>query len=214
MNAPRPDAAVIPHPFLPALPAPLVLASQSPRRAHILTAQQLAFTIDPAAADESALPGEEPRPHVLRLALEKARTVASRHPACVCLGCDTVVVLDGDILGKPRDPEHAAQMLRRLAGREHQVFSGVALVAPQIAFAQADHDVTAVRFRPLSDPEIARYVATGEPADKAGAYGIQGHGAMLVDGIQGCYFNVMGMPLVALRRLWLACAARASAQHA
>ena len=207
MNAPRPDAAVVPHPFLPALPAPLVLASQSPRRAHILRAQQLAFSIDPAAADESALPGEEPCPHVLRLALEKARTVALRHPAAVCLGCDTVVVLDGDILGKPRDRGHAAQMLHRLAGREHQVFSGVALVAPGLGFAQADHDVTAVRFRPLSPAEIERYVATGEPADKAGAYGIQGHGAMLVDGIQGCYFNVMGMPLVALRRLWMACAA-------
>lgn len=205
MTAPPSPGPSAPHPFLPALPGPLVLASASPRRAHILQAQQLAFVVDPSAADETALPGEQPAPHVLRLAMEKARTVAARHPAAVTLACDTIVVLDGGILGKPRDAQHAVQMLQQLAGREHQVFSGVALVAPRVGFARADHDVTVVRFRPLDQAEIRRYVAGGEPADKAGAYGIQGHGAMLVEAIAGCYFNVMGMPLVALRRLWMAC---------
>jgi septum formation protein len=206
VNAPQSGIPPVPHPFLPPLPGPLVLASQSPRRAHILTAQQLAFRVDPSDADETPLPGELPAPHVLRLAMEKARAVAARHPEAVTLACDTVVVLDGAILGKPRDPEHALQLLGCLAGREHQVYSGVALVAPRAGFARADHDVTVVRFRAAGEAELRRYVDTGEPADKAGAYGIQGHGAMLVDGIVGCYFNVMGMPLVALRRLWMACA--------
>jgi septum formation protein len=202
------------HPFLPPLPGPLVLASQSPRRAQVLRAQQLSFTVDPAEVDESALPGEGPVQHVLRLGLAKAERVAARHPGAVTLGCDTIVVIDGEILGKPHDSAEAIAMLQRLAGREHQVFSAVALVITSAGFRAADHDETRVRFRALTQAEIERYVATGEPLDKAGAYGIQEHGALLVRAILGCYFNVMGMPLTALRRVWLACAAHQGAQRA
>lgn len=188
------------HPFLPDPRRPLVLASQSPRRADILRAQGLRFTIAPAEVDESALPDEAPGPHVERLALEKARAIAAIDRTCVALGCDTVVVIDGEILGKPRDAAHARAMLARLAGREHVVFSAVALASGERAVV--GHETTRVRFRALREDEIAAYVASGEPMDKAGAYGIQGQGAMIVAGIDGCYFNVMGLPLQTLRRLW------------
>ena len=200
------------HPFLRASERPLVLASRSPRRAEILRAQGLAFTVQPAGIDETVLDDETPGAHVRRLALEKARAVAADHPGAMVLGSDTVVVIDGEILGKPEDEAEARAMLRRLAGREHAVYSAAALVT---ADAHAvDHDVTRVRFRELDHHEIAAYVASGEPMDKAGAYGIQQRGALLVAGIDGCYFNVMGLPLQALRRVWIEMVGAADAEPA
>jgi septum formation protein len=192
------------HPFLPPVAEPLVLASRSPRRAEILRQHRLDFEVDPPQVDESPYPGEAPDAHVNRLALEKAAAVGRRRPEALCLGCDTVVVLDGEILGKPADPAAARAMLTRLAGREHLVYSSVALFQAARGHHAGDHRVTRVRFRRLDEAEIAAYVATGEPMDKAGAYGIQGFGSMLVASIEGCYFNVMGLPVEALRRLWLA----------
>lgn len=192
------------HPFLPPLGLPLVLASRSPRRQELLRAQGLQFTVQPAQLDEVVLEGESPADHVRRLSLEKAAAVAADHAEAMVLGSDTVVVVDGEILGKPADEAQARAMLARLSGRTHRVFSGVALVGPTGRWA--DHEETDVRFRPLDEAEIAGYVASGEPMDKAGAYGIQALGALLVDGIEGCYFNVMGLPLQALRRIWRAAA--------
>ena len=188
------------HPFLPPLDRPLVLASRSPRRAEILRAQGLEFTVIPAEIDESVEEGETPEEHVRRLALAKAGVIAAERPDAWVLGSDTVVVIDGEILGKPVDEAEARLMLRRLADREHRVFSSAALVGA--GASAVDHDVTLVRFRGLDDGEIVDYVASGEPMDKAGAYGIQQLGAMVVAGIDGCYFNVMGLPLQALRRVW------------
>ena len=189
------------HPFLRPGDRPLVLASRSPRRAEILRAQGLDFTVQPAGIDETVLDDETPAAHVCRLALEKVRAVAADHPDAMVLGSDTVVVIDGEILGKPEDEAEARAMLRRLAGREHAVYSSAALVTD--GTQGVDHDVTRVRFRELDHVEIAAYVASGEPMDKAGAYGIQQRGALLVAGIDGCYFNVMGLPLQAFRRVWI-----------
>lgn len=190
------------HPFLVDPARALVLASQSPRRAEILRAQELAFTTVPAHVDESALENEAPGPHVGRLALEKARTIAPAHRESVVLGCDTVVVIDDEILGKPEDQAQARAMLRRLSGRTHVVYSALALVCTALDREAVSLDTTRVRFHELTAAQIAAYVQTGEPMDKAGAYGIQGRGAMMVAGIDGCYFNVMGLPLQALRRAW------------
>lgn len=190
------------HPFLPRLSRPLVLASRSPRRQELLRAQGLEFTAQPARLEEVVLDGESPVEHVRRLSVEKAEAVAADRPSAMVLGGDTVVVIDDEILGKPADEAEARAMLRRLSGRTHRVFSGVALVCAATGQRWSDHDETDVRFRALDDEEIAGYVASGEPMDKAGAYGIQALGALLVAGIDGCYFNVMGLPLQALRRIW------------
>ena len=190
------------HPFLRDLLRELVLASQSPRRADILRAQRVTFTIQPAEVEELRAAGEGPSDFVQRLALDKARAVASGRPEAAVLGCDTIVEVDGEILGKPIDEAEARDMLRALSGREHRVHSAAALVCNAIPFARASEQISRVRFRALDAAEIARYVETGEPLDKAGSYGIQGQGAMLVASIEGCYFNVMGLPLLALRELW------------
>ncbi len=156
--------------------------------------------MEPARIDEVALPGETPDAHVERLALEKARAVAKSFPDAVVLGFDTVVVIDGEILGKPDDRDHAIAMLTRLSGRTHVVHSSAALVC-----GGADgvgHSTTKVRFRELADLEIESYVDSGEPMDKAGAWGIQGTGAMLVAHLDGGYFTVMGLPLGCVRELW------------
>jgi septum formation protein len=121
----------------------------------------------------------------------------------VCLGCDTIVVLDGSILGKPVDAAEAARMLGRLSGRTHTVISALALACGDLDHAEVSSQTTRVRFRTLEPREIRRYAATSEPLDKAGAYGIQGWGALMVEAIDGCYFTVMGLPLQSLRELWL-----------
>ncbi len=173
------------------LAVPIVLASSSPRRRQLLELLGLAFEVAPADIDETWRSGEAPAAHAERLAREKAATIA--RPEALVVGADTIVVIGGEILGKPRDAAEARAMLRRLSGRDHEVFTAVA-VAWRGKTASGVHR-TAVHVRPLDDETIAAYVATGEPLDKAGAYGIQGYGAVLVERIEGDYFTVMGLGL-------------------
>jgi septum formation protein len=173
----------------------LVLASSSPRRRRLLAELGLRFEIRSPDTDESPLPDEGPAAMVDRLA--RAKALAHLVPGELVLAADTTVAIDGEILGKPVDAEDARRMLARIAGREHEVFTGVALAtldggAPRCA---ARVDRTLVRMRPLDDAEIAAYVATGEPLDKAGAYAIQELGTLLVAGITGNFTNVVGLPL-------------------
>lgn len=184
------------------LRVPLVLASQSPRRRDLLHRLGLTFEVCPSDTDEVMPEGHPPGPAVEHLALEKAGTVAPRRPEALMLAADTIVVLDGDVLGKPPDPEQAAAMLRRLSGRTHTVYTGIALLHPPSARSISAHEATQVTFASLSDREIAAYVATGSPLDKAGAYGIQDDlGALFVEGVRGDYYNVVGLPLHRLYRL-------------
>jgi septum formation protein len=180
-------------------PLRVVLASQSPRRRELLTLVGIAHEVRPADVDETPYAGERPAPHAERLARTKAGVIASADRDAVVIAADTIVVVDGDILGKPRDERDAAAMLARLSGREHAVFTAVA-VARGNRVASSVAQVT-VQFRPLTGDEIAAYVATGEPMDKAGAYGIQGYGATIVERVDGDYFAVMGLPLVTTVRL-------------
>jgi septum formation protein len=180
-------------------PLRVVLASQSPRRRELLALVGIAHEVRPADVDETPHPGERPAPHAERLARTKASTIARVDRDALVIAADTIVVIDGDILGKPRDAGDAAAMLARLAGREHAVFTAVA-VARGDRVASSVAQVT-VQFRSLTHDEIAAYVATGEPMDKAGAYGIQGFGATIVERVDGDYFAVMGLPLVTTVRL-------------
>ncbi len=172
----------------------LILASASPRRRELLESAGVPFTVQPADADETWLPGELPRAYVLRVARAKARVVAGRSERAAVLAADTTVAIDDRVLGKPVDAAHAAAMLGDLAGREHAVHTAVVLRLG----ARETHRVvsTRVRFRPLTAREIAAYIATGEPFDKAGGYGIQGRGGSLVEVVHGSYTNVVGLPLV------------------
>ena len=170
---------------------PIVLASSSPRRKQLLELLGLRFDVAPADIDETWRNGEAPAVHAERLAREKAATVA--RPEALVVGADTIVVIGGEILGKPRDAGEARAMLRRLSGRDHEVFTAVA--ATWRGKMSSGTNRTAVHVRPLDDGTIAAYVATGEPLDKAGAYGIQGYGAVLVERIDGDYFTVMGLGL-------------------
>lgn len=172
----------------------VILASQSPRRRDLLRLVGIAHDVLPADIDESLLGNEGPVPHAERLARSKAAKIAEKWPEAVVIGADTIVVLDGDILGKPRNAEEAGQMLRRLSGRSHTVHTAVA-VAHRGQLRSGVETVT-VEFRELTDVEIAAYVATGEPMDKAGAYGIQGYGAAIVRSIHGDFFAVMGLAIV------------------
>jgi len=172
----------------------VVLASASPRRRQLLELLGLAPEVVPSDIDETWREGEGPAAHAERLAREKAARRA--RAGAVVIGADTIVVIDGAILGKPADAAEARAMLRRLAGREHEVFTAVA-VAREARMASGVSR-TRVRFRALDDATVAAYVATGEPMDKAGAYGIQGYGAVLVERIEGDYFTVMGLGLTLL----------------
>ena len=171
----------------------VVLASQSPRRRELLALVGITHDVRPADVDESVLPGEQPVPHCERLARLKADTVARSHQDDVVVGSDTIVVVEGDILGKPRDPAHAAAMLRRLSGRTHTVCTAVAIA--HRGTTRSGVEEVAVTFRPIDDRTIDDYIATGEPMDKAGAYGIQGFGAAIVERVDGDYFAVMGLPI-------------------
>ncbi len=182
-----------------ASPSHFVLASASPRRAELLTAAGFAFDIAHADIDEALLPREPAGRYVLRLAEGKARAVAARFPDHAVLGADTTVVVDGHVLGKPADAADAVAMLRRLQGRAHEVLTGVALVTG--GQAQVVLEATRVWFGPMTDAEIAVYVATGEPMDKAGAYGIQGWAARYVTRIEGSYSNVVGLPVARVHEL-------------
>ena len=172
----------------------LILASQSPRRAELLSRLGLEFEIRPADIDESYLGHEMPADHAERLAREKAIAIARQEPEALVVGSDTIVIIDDDVLGKPRDDAEAVRMLRRLSDREHQVYTAVAVA--HRGRTESALEAVRVRFRPLDDRECEEYVATGEPLDKAGAYGIQGFGSALVESIDGDYFAVMGLPVV------------------
>jgi septum formation protein len=157
------------------------------------------FTVRAVDLDETPRPGEDPRAYVLRLAREKA--AARAEPGELVLAADTTVVLDGEILGKPEDPDDARRMLRSLSGREHQVFTGIALEEPGRG-STSDVEESRVRIAPLTDEEIAWYVGTGEPMDKAGAYAIQGLGSLFVEAVDGNPSNVVGLPVPAVYRLF------------
>jgi septum formation protein len=181
----------------------LILASASPRRAEILRNAGFEFEIRPAHVDETLLSGERPEDYVKRLAETKAKaiagTIAREADASFVVGADTVVVVDGEIFGKPADAQDARRMLTRLSGRSHEVLTGIAVLRAADGTGGTVVETTQVTFRLLSQQDIEDYIATGEPFDKAGAYGIQGLGGKFVPRIQGCYFNVMGLPV---SRLW------------
>jgi septum formation protein len=178
----------------------LILASASPRRRELLAQAGYTFEVHPAHVTEDLRPGEDAIAYVVRLAREKALSVfteisskSSAPPQVVVLGADTTVTLDSHILAKPEDAADAARMLRMLSGRTHRVITGIAIATAKGVEVAAE--VTGVQFRTLSDAEIDAYVATGEPMDKAGAYGIQGLAAKWIPRVEGCYFNVVGLPL-------------------
>lgn len=177
----------------------LVLASASPRRRELLARLGIVPLVDPADIDESVRDGEAPLAYVRRLAAAKAEAVAARHPGAVVLAADTTVIVDAEILGKPADAADALAMLERLAGRAHVVATAVAAARDGRVVAAVDE--AAVRMRAVSREDLAAYVATGEPLDKAGAYGIQGWGGALVTGIDGDYHAVMGLGLATTVRL-------------
>lgn len=171
----------------------IILASASPRRSELMTLAGFRFDVICADIDEIVPEKALPQEVVMSLALQKAQAVAKDHRKSAVVGSDTVVALDGKILGKPRSEKEAAEMLRSLSGRIHKVYTGVAIVCGEKVTSFFEE--TEVEFYPLTDQEILDYVATGEPMDKAGAYGIQGRGAVLVKRINGDYFNVMGLPI-------------------
>ena len=175
----------------------LVLASRSPRRAEILSQAGIPFTIRAAEVDETPLPHEKPEDYVQRLAETKARAIPADGEEIV-MGADTTVVIDGEMLGKPADAADARRMLTSLSGRRHQVVTGICLRFPTEIVR--DWAVTNVWFAPMSEREIEDYVASGEPMDKAGAYAIQGLASRFIDKIEGCYFNVVGLPVALVYR--------------
>ena len=176
----------------------LVLASQSPRRREILTQAGFAFTVRVPGIEEVLLPSESPEAYVRRLALDKAHAAASS-PEEFVLAADTVVVVDGVVLEKPASPTHAAEMLRRLSGRSHAVLTGVCLLHGAQEWCAVES--TCVCFSALSEDEIRTYCASGEPMDKAGAYAIQGLASKFIERVEGCYFNVVGLPISLVYRL-------------
>jgi len=189
-----------------AQPGRLILASSSPRRRELLAQAGIAFSVEPAEIDESQREVEEPAAYVLRLAKEKAQAIFARHRAedfpdapLLVLGADTTVVCDGEVLGKPVDADDAKRMLRSLSGRTHEVLTGVAAVTQ--AGTIGDTETTEVTFSRIPEAELDLYCATREPLDKAGAYGIQGYAARWIPRIDGCYFNVMGLPIARTVRL-------------
>ena len=178
---------------------PVILASQSPRRRELLALVGISHAVQPADIDESMFAGEDPRAHCERLAREKVAVIAEREPDALVIGSDTIVIIDGEVLGKPSDETEARATLSRLSGRSHVVMTAIAIrYRGQERSAVEEVGVT---FHGLSPEEIAAYVATGEPMDKAGAYGIQGYGATIVARVDGDYFAVMGLPLQRLVRL-------------
>lgn len=178
----------------------IILASGSPRRRQLLEQLGLSFTVQSSDVDESVEPGLSPAAMVEQLSLRKGQAVAERvGPDSLVLAADTVVALEDAVLGKPQDQAKAVSMLTSLSGKTHQVYTGVTLLGG--GRRVTEHETTAVTFRSLSREEIVAYVDTGEPMDKAGAYGIQGYGALLVERLEGDYFNVMGLPLCRLGRM-------------
>ncbi len=179
----------------------IILASASPRRRELLALMGLTYAIIPCAGEENPPESKDPATFVETLALQKAQAVASLHPTDCVVGADTIVYLDGDILGKPHTAERAKAFLSRMQGRTHTVFTGVAIVKGE--HIDVRHCKTDVTFANMTQREIENYVKTGEPLDKAGAYGVQGPGGVFVERIEGNYFNVIGMPLPLLYRMLL-----------
>ncbi|MBE3598261.1 MAG: septum formation inhibitor Maf [Limnochordaceae bacterium] len=179
----------------------LVLASTSPRRRQLLAMVGARFEVEVPDADEREYCLEDPERLVMALARAKAESVASRRPRDLVVGADTVVVLDGRILGKPADGREAREMLEALSGRTHEVWTGVALVRREPEACRVEAERTEVTFRSLDPDEVDRYVALGEGMDKAGAYAVQGVGGLFVERIEGCYFNVVGLPLARLHTM-------------
>jgi septum formation protein len=177
----------------------LVLASASARRRELLEAAGVAFVVDPAAVDETRLPDEAPEEYALRVARDKVHAGRARHPHDAVLGADTIVLIDGAVLGKPATPAEAVAMLKRLSGRSHDVITGVVVAWP--GHERSVVERTRVRFASLSDADVQDYVATGEPMDKAGAYAIQGLAGRFVTSIEGSYSNVVGLPVAAVLQM-------------
>jgi len=176
----------------------LILASKSPRRYELLKQMGLDFEVIPSGAVEDFFNTESPREHVIRLAEAKARDVASKYPDHWVVAADTIVCINGSILGKPRGREEAVEMLRRLSGREHRVLTGFSVCRSGKGESDQEAVQTVVKMKPLTSAEIAWYVQTGEPFDKAGGYAIQGIGSFMIESIQGSYTNVVGLPLCEL----------------
>ncbi len=181
---------------------PLILASSSPRRAGYLRELGFSFRQIVPAVDEKTRPGESPRRYVRRLAESKAGAVSETYPRHWVVGADTTVIVDGSVLGKPADDRDARRMLKLLSGRSHQVVSAIALVRFHDRILRSAISTTRVFFRKLTPDEIRWYVETGEPMDKAGGYGIQGRGGLLVSRIEGSFSNVVGFPLEKFFELW------------
>lgn len=174
---------------------PLILASASPRRKELLQLAGIPLEVIPSRADERFLPGESPEGHVRRVAREKAMDVGRQHPGRWVLGADTVVAIDGKILGKPGGPSEAEEMLRELSRREHRVLTGFCILRYPSLGEREGTIISRVKFKPLSEEEIRWYIHTGEPFDKAGGYAIQGKAAFMVEEVHGSYTNVVGLPL-------------------
>lgn len=179
----------------------IYLASSSPRRHEILELIKLPHTVLALDVDETMLPGMPPEKQVETLSRRKAGAAAERLKRGVIIAADTIVVLDGAVLGKPEDRPAAVVMLERLQGRTHEVFTGVTVWDVAGGRTVTGHEQTLVEMRPAGRDELTRYVMTGEPLDKAGSYGVQGMGSIFVSGIRGCYFNVMGLPVYKLTRM-------------
>ena len=180
----------------------LILASGSPRRRLLLVSLGLKFKVIPPLNEEKMGSWEDPLRLAESLAQQKAREVKTRVDTSIILAADTIVVKDAEIMGKPRDREDAIEMLQRLSGGSHQVITGVCLIDMAGNRELLDTETTTVNFRQLSELEITRYVDSGEPFDKAGGYGIQGMGALLVSSIEGCFYNVVGLPLAKLQTMF------------
>ena len=178
----------------------LILASASPRRQELLRNAGIEFVVQPANVPEIPRDGEAPRAFAERMAREKALAVFAQRPNDLVLGADTVVVVDGEILGKPRDAADAARMLRLLSGRKHEVITGVCIAGPRLK-PENKSETTVVSMNALSDDDIRSYVASGEPMDKAGAYAIQGMASRWIPRIEGDYFNVVGLPVALVWRM-------------
>ncbi len=176
----------------------LILASKSPRRSELLRQVGFEFDLVPSGVEEDFVQGESPQEHVIRLAQAKARDVGSKYPKRWVIAADTIVCIDGSILGKPKNREEAVQMLRRLSGQEHRVLTGFAVCHLGKRMADKQAVETAVRMKPLTPAEMEWYVQTGEPFDKAGGYAIQGIGSFMIESIRGSYTNVVGLPLCEL----------------
>lgn len=177
----------------------LILASASPRRSELLRKARIVFRVEPAHVPELRAEHEEPKAYTQRLARDKARTIAAKYPNDFVLGADTIVVADAHVLEKPPDEADAARMIRILAGRTHEVTTGVCLCGPNLEVVETE--TTRVTVAEMSADEIADYIHTGEPMDKAGAYGIQGMFSRWVTGIEGDYFNVVGLPIARVYRM-------------